>query len=248
MQTLTGKNKTLVLGAYEEIFPITDVQTFILDPPYNIGFDYKSKYKDNMSTQEYSDTLYDITQLMFESSKETASCFIINYPEIIAKFFPVFLDTSWNFYQWITWAYPSNIGVNRKKFTRGSRTVLWLTKENPKIYIDRLTQPYKNPTDKRIKELISKGKKGTNLYDWWEINLCKNVSKDKNDYVNQIPYELLRRLILLTSDEGDLIADPMCGSGSTVLAAANLKRVGWGCDLNENLLPLWKKALEENIE
>lgn len=245
MKTLNGKNKTFVLGSYEETFPLENVQTFILDPPYNIGFDYKSKYKDNMSTQEYSDTLYDITQLMYESSVDTASCFIINYPEIIAKFFPIFLDTSWEFHQWITWVYPSNIGMSNRKFTRASRTVLWLTKENSKIYINREQQPYKNPNDKRIKELIANGKKGTNFYDWWDINLCKNVSKDKNEYVNQIPFELLKRLIVSTTDEGDLVADPMCGSGSAVMAASNLNRKGWGCDLNENLLPIWESLIKE---
>lgn len=86
---------------------------------------------------------------------------------------------------------------------------------------------------------------GTNLYDWQEINLCKNVSKDKNDYVNQIPSELLNRLILTTSDEGDIVADLMCGSGSTVVAASKLNRRGWGCDVNENLIPIWEKHIAQ---
>jgi DNA modification methylase len=241
MVEIKDNNKTFVLSHYEKVFPLKDVQTFIIDPPYNIGFDYKSEYKDKLNKQQYADTMYDIIQLMYESSKDNASCFLINYPEIIAEFYHIILDTNWNVHQWINWVYPSNIGMSNKKFTRASRTILWLTKDNPKIYIDAMQQPYKNPNDKRIKELISKGKKGTNFYDWWEINLCKNVSKDKNNYVNQIPEELLKRLILTTTDEGDLVADPMCGSGSTIVTAAKLNRLGWGCDLNENLLPIWKE-------
>ena len=46
---------------------------------------------------------------------------------------------------------------------------------------------------------------GPNLYNWWDgafwVNLVKNVSKDKKLYVNQIPREVLRRLILVTSDK-----------------------------------------------
>ncbi len=244
MVEIIGVNKTFVLSSYEMALPVDNVQTFIIDPPYNIGFNYKSNYKDTLNKQEYSDTLYEVTQMMYESSNDNASCFLINYPEIIAEYYHTILDTSWNVHQWINWVYPSNIGMSNKRFTRASRTVLWLAKDNPKINIDAVQQPYKNPTDKRIKELISKGKKGTNLYDWWEINLCKNVSKEKNDYVNQIPEELLRRLILTTTDEGDLVADPMCGSGSTVVTAAKLNRVGWGCDINENLLPIWKGHCE----
>ena len=86
---------------------------------------------------------------------------------------------------------------------------MWLTKDNPKIYIDRVLQPYKNLNDKRIKENIANGRKGTHLYDWWQINLVKNVSKQKHNYTNQIPQELLKRLIFTTTDELDLVADPM---------------------------------------
>ena len=56
-----------------------------------------------------------------------------------------------------------------------------------------------------------------------EINLVKNVSKDKKLYVNQIPREVLDRIILTTTDKGDVVLDPMCGTGSAVVAAADLE-------------------------
>ena len=102
-----------------------------------------------------------------------------------------------------------------------------------------MLQPYKNPNDKRIKEHIANGRKGTHLYDWWEINLVKNVSKQKHNYTNQIPQELLKRLIFTTTDELDLVADPMCGTGSTLITASKLNRNGWGCDINSDLQELW---------
>ena len=43
-----------------------------------------------------------------------------------------------------------------------------------------IEEPYKNPTDKRIAKRIAEGHEGGMLYDWWEINQVKNVSKDKN--------------------------------------------------------------------
>lgn len=242
---LEGINQTYKLGSYDRHLPIENVQTWIVDPPYNIGYDYKSEFNDKMSPQEYSDLHYNLLELAYDSTKDGGSFFLINYPEIIAKYFHTILDTQWTFHQWMTWVYPSNIGMSKTKFTRASRTVLWLTKgDNPKININAVTQPYKNPTDKRIKQLIESGKEGTTLYDWQEVNLCKNVSKDKKNYVNQIPSELLRRLILTTTDENDIVADLMCGSGSTVLVAAKLNRQGWGCDINENLIEIW----QENVK
>lgn len=236
-----GKNQQYNLGSYAWHLPIENVQTWIVDPPYNIGYNYKSEFNDSMSKQEYSDMHYDFLELAYDSAKEGASFFLINYPEIIAEYYHSIMESRWQFHQWMTWVYPSNIGMSNSKFTRASRTVLWLTKGKPYVQIDAVTQPYKNPTDKRVKALIEAGRTGTHLYDWQEINLCKNVSKDKRDYVNQIPQELLSRLILTTSKEGDTVADLMCGSGSTVVAAASLNRKGWGCDINENLVSIWKE-------
>jgi len=230
---------------FRDALPIKDVQTFIMDPPYNINFNYKSKYKDNLDPNEYKQTIKDVLDLAYISSTDSASFFMINYPEVTAELYATIKETKWNVHQWITWVYNTNFGFSKKRFTKGSRAVLWLVKEDPKIKIDEVIQPYKNPNDKRIQKLMKKGKKGCHLYNWWNIDLCKNVSKQRLGYVNQIPVELLSRLILTTSDKGDLIADPMCGSGSTLVAAEQLGRKSWGCDLNEQLKPIWDEIQKQ---
>ena len=195
-------NQTYLVGSFKEHLPIQGIQTWIVDPPYNIKFNYNSEFKDNLPAEEYEKLIFDLLELTYESTNEGGSFFLINYPEIIANIFGSIKQSKWQFHEWISWVYPSNIGINKRKFTRASRTVLWLTKGEPYVDIKAVQQPYKNPTDKRVKQMIKNGSTGTNLYDWWEINLCKNVSKDKNDYVNQIPQELLNRLILTTSRGG----------------------------------------------
>jgi len=221
----------------------TKAQTIIVDPPYNINHNYKSKYKDNLHPEDYRNLIYNLLEDCYDSSTDEASLFFINYPEIIFAYHSEFENSRWNVHQFIQWVFPSNIGHSKRKFTRATRTVAWLVKDNPKIYIDRVTQPYKNPNDKRIKKLIESGRNGTHLYDWWEINMVKNVSKDKKNYTNQIPKELLKRCILVTSNYGDLVYDPMCGTGSTLEAAQDLFRFGFGTDVNENLLEIWKDVV-----
>lgn len=230
--------KLINKGFKEADWP-NNIQTLIVDPPYNIGFNYKGGYKDNLKKHEYETLIYEMLLKSYENINDDGSLFIINYPEIIANLFITIEQTQWQFHQWINWIYPANIGFSKQKFTRASRCILWLTKGNPKVYIDRVTQPYRNPNDKRIKQHIANGRTGTHLYDWWEVNLVKNVSKQKNDYTNQIPEEILKRLILTTTDEQDLVADPMCGTGSTLITANKLNRNGWGCDINSNLQELW---------
>ena len=240
--TIKGDNVTFYRDDFKNVLPhIKNVQTIIVDPPYNINFNYNSKYKDNIPPDEYKALIKDVLDLSFKASKDDSSFFLINYPEIIAELYETIKSTNWNIHQWISWVYPSNIGHSKRKFTTAQRTILWLIKDTPKIYIDKVSQPYKNPDDKRIKKLREDGKNGTNLYNWWEINLVKNVSKDKELYVNQIPNEVLKRLILTTTDKNDIVLDPMCGTGSSVVAAKNENRKGIGIDLNPELKKIWKK-------
>lgn len=234
-----------VLSDYSYEPPEKEAQTVIIDPPYNVGFNYKGKYNDNLHEEDYENLIYDVLEFSYDNSTEQSSLFLINYPEIVFDLHKPIKDSRWKIHQWISWVYPSNIGKSKRKFTTAHRIVLWLTKDNPKINIRSITQPYKNPNDKRVKKLIENGSTGTNLYNWWEINLCKNVSKDKKNYVNQIPEELLKRLILTTSDKGDLIFDPMCGSGSTLSVAQKNERFGFGCDINSDLIPIWEDILNE---
>jgi len=222
-------------------FPEIPIQTTIIDPPYNIGFNYKSDFKDRMTPDEYNEFIYECIEGCFWSSTDDASLFLINYPEIVFNLHKAISESNWNVHQFIQWIYPNNSGFSKKRFTKASRTIVWLTKDNPKIYIDRVTQDYKNPEDKRVKELIASGKTGTHLYNWWEINIVKGNSKEHLGYVNQIPYELLRRLILTTTDVNDVVYDPMCGSGSTVYAANHLGRLGIGYDISSEAKAVWDR-------
>lgn len=224
-------------------FPEKKIQTTIIDPPYNIGFNYRSNFKDLMTLEEYNKFIYDCIEGCYENSTDSSSLFLINYPEIIFALNPAITESSWNIYQFIQWIYPTNQKA-QSKFTRASRSVVWLTKDEPKVYIDRVTQAYKNPTDPRVRKHIENGKTGTHLYDWWDINIVKKGSKQHFGYVNQIPYELLKRLILTTTDKGDVVYDPMCGSGSTVFAADHLGRYGIGCDINPDTKDIWESCME----
>lgn len=239
-----GNRMKFYLEDFRNVMPLKNIQTVIVDPPYNINFNYGKNFKDNIDPEEYKQLMYDVSDLSYKSTKDDSSMFIINYPEIIAELFQTLKKTEWNIHQWISWVYPSNIGHSKKKFTTAHRSILWLVKDNPKVNIDAVIQPYKNPTDRRVRELIKSGKKGTHLYDWWEINLVKNVSKDKKQYVNQIPSEVLKRLILTTTDSKDKVLDPMCGTGSAAVEAAKLKRSGIGIDINSELIKIWNENIK----
>jgi DNA modification methylase len=225
-------------GNSVEILPTIkrNADLFIADIPYNIGFNYDCDYNDNLPEHEYLNNMKQIGQVCFDNCVEGGSMFIIHYPRKAAQLLPLYEQCGWDLHQWITWCYNSNVGHSKSKFTTASRAILWFSKGKPKFNHKATVQPYKNPTDKRIKDLINKGHLGCAHYDWWNINLCKNVSKEYNGYANQIPAELLERIILHCTDEGDLVIDPCAGSGSTIMRAFELNRDGIGIDLNPSIL------------
>jgi len=217
------------------------VKLFLTDPPYNIGHKYGS-VSDRRPKKEYLKLMEDVLNAAYAAADESANFFMIHYPEAIAEMWPILTEkTGWKFHQWITWTYPSNIGMSKNKWTRGSRAIIWLQKGKPEFYPNRIIRPYRNPWDKRVNGLIESGKKGCSLYDWWQINLVKNVNTEKSDYSNQIPRVLLERIIRSTTNVGDLVADPFGGTFSTVKSAMRVGRFGWACDLNKDTKEYWPK-------
>ncbi len=108
----------------------------------------------------------------------------------------------------------------------------------------RIRQPYKNPNDKRIKARIAAGHTGAKLYDWWEIQQVKNVSKEKTAHPCQIPEELIRKIILITANPGQVIIDTFAGSGTTNKVARDLGYETIGYEIDENYMNIINDRLK----
>ena len=90
-------------------------------------------------------------------------------------------------------------------------------------------------------------KKGVPLSDVWEIPYLNPKAKERNGYPTQKPILLLEQIIKIASDEGDLVLDPFCGSGTTLAAAHLLNRQYIGIDISTDAINLCKERLNGNI-
>ena len=171
----------------------------IKDPPYNQGYAYNN-YNDKLSEEDYIDLL----------SKIPRPCVIIHYPEETINILPKAFNTKCE--QVVSWVYNSNTG-------KQSRLISWW---GCKPDFKKVRQPYKNLNDKRIQQRISEGKTGAKLYDWWEIDQVKNVSKEKTGHPCQIPELVIERIILTTAEPNQLVIDVFGGSGTTSRVAQYL--------------------------
>ncbi len=197
-----------------------DKTLIITDPPYNVGWKYDT-YKDKISDEDYTN--------MFKLFKGFRFV-VIHYIEDIIKYIVPNLGVPNKVVQWI---YNSNMCKQHR-----SIAFFNCTPDFRKAY-----QPYKNPNDKRIKKLIANGSKGCKLYDWWNINLVKNVSKEKEDYYNQIPEKVIDNIINIVAKDEDIIFDPFMGSGTTLKVANDLGYNYIGTDICNKAYDITKNRL-----
>ena len=86
-----------------------------------------------------------------------------------------------------------------------------------------------------------RGRQISNLWD--DIPKLAAFADERLDYPTQKPLALLERIIRASSDEGDLILDPFCGSGTTMAAAQRLGRSAIGIDLSDEAIQISKIRL-----
>jgi len=103
-------------------------------------------------------------------------------------------------------------------------------------------QPYKNPNDKRIKKLIEQGKTGARLYDWWNINQVKNVSKEKTSHPCQMPLDVMLNVVGIIPKEYTII-DLFMGSGTTGEACKQLGYDFIGVELDKEYFDICERRL-----
>lgn len=90
-------------------------------------------------------------------------------------------------------------------------------------------------------------KKGVPLSDVWEIPFLNPTAKERVGFPTQKPVLLLNRIIELVTDPGDVVLDPFCGSGTTLVASKILGRQAIGIDQSGHAVDLTKSRLQQPV-
>ena len=138
----------------------------------------------------------------------------------------------------ITWQKtnpPPNLAC--KTFTHSTETILWARKDLKNVkYTFNYTLMKEINNNKQMKDV-------------WTTSLTKPSEKKCGKHPTQKPLEILDRIILASTKEGDLILDPFCGSSTTGISAVGLNRRYIGIDNEKKYIELsirrYKKMKEE---
>lgn len=229
--------------------PSKSIDCVYSDIDYNVGIKYSGK----SYTKLFNDYISEYVSLASESVrvlKDTGSAFFINYPKNNAFLWVNFLEAACYEVNEYVWVYNSNIGHSPSRFTTAHRSVLHcrMSKES-KFYKDNVAQPYANPTDKRIRRLMSKGSRGRSPYSWFYSDLVKNVSKNsKNiDHPCVIPEKVSSLLIKSVTKPGDNVLILFAGSGSEIDVCRKLGRHFISAELDHDYCDFIDRKLDEQI-
>ena len=81
--------------------------------------------------------------------------------------------------------------------------------------------------------------------DWFILDFINQASKERLGYQTQKPLELLKKIILASSNEGEVVLDPFCGCGTTIDAAISTNRKWLGIDITHLAIHLIKKRIKD---
>lgn len=165
-----------------------------------------------------------------------------------------------NFQNEIVWVYRTQ-GFSRSKWSEKHDVVLFYSKS--KAFTFNLEDVRENEigesTQKRwhkeIKEfgMIPTKKNGKTYWnspyspprDWIDMNALPQAHTERNGYPTQKPKELIKRFVLASSNENDVVADYYLGSGTTAEVCKELNRNFIGCDTGEKAIEITKKRLSD---
>ena len=253
------------------------IDLIYLDPPFFSQKDYKltTKEEETYSFSDKWNNLDDylslIEKILKESNrilKNTGSIFL-HCDKHASHYLRCLLDKTFgpkNFQSEIIWTYKR--WSNSKKGLLNNHQNIYFYSKTKNFYFNTIMCNYSPSTnvdqimqlrerinngktvyklDKLGNQILSNAKNGVPLSDIWDIPYLNPKAKERTGYPTQKPVVLLERILEIASKEQDLILDPFCGSGTTLLAAKRTNRRYIGIDISETAIELSRKRLSENI-
>jgi adenine-specific DNA-methyltransferase len=227
------------------------VKLIITSPPYNIGKSYERRTGLDQYISEQSKVISECVRLLHPRG---SICWQVGnhvqngevFPLDILLY-PIFAKHGLKLRNRIIWHFEHGLHCS-KRLSGRHESILWFTKENDYTFnLDSIRVPSKYPGKKYFKGpkigQLSGNPLGKNPGDVWVFPNVKNNHVEKTIHPCQFPVELVERLVLSLTDQGDRVLDPYMGVGSSVVGALKNGRIGLGCDTDKNYVDVaWDRV------
>jgi DNA modification methylase len=215
------------------------------DPPFNIGYKY-DKYHDDKASGKYLAWTREWIGACVGVLQPHGSIYIAIGDEYAAQIKLILEDElGLTLRNWIIWHY--TFGQQTKnKFARAHTHILYFVRDAKSfVFHDEavrvISDRQKKYSDKRANPA---GKMPDDV--WNEYPRICGTFTERTGFPCQMPESLLARIIRGSSNEGDWVLDPFCGSGTTAVVAHKLNRTYTTIDLSETYVEAAKERIAES--
>ena len=236
------------------------------DPPFNIGYLYHG-YDDRRKAEDYLQFSHDWMAAVHRALKPNGSFYLAIGDEYAADLCVIARrQLGFNMRNWIIWHY--TFGQQPKfKFARSHTHILYFTKDQKEFTFnaDAIRVASARQTTYADVRANPKGKLPDDVWylrpqeapeplfstecDTWNVSRVCGTFKEREGWHGcQMPIGVLNRIILSSSNPGDVVVDPFNGSGTTVVAAALLGRKYVGIDQSAEYVGFAKQRLQHSLE
>ncbi|WP_009631690.1 DNA-methyltransferase [Synechocystis sp. PCC 7509] len=229
--------------------PSNSVDIVFADPPFNLKKKYNS-HKDSLALQDYLNWCETWITECVRITKPTGSIFLHNIPKWLTYYASV-LNNLADFRHWISWDAPT--APMGKSLQPNHYGILFYAKDAKQNKFYELRYPHKRCRKCGYLHKDYGGKKallhpfGSLVSDvWTDIHRIKH-NKYRDEHPCQLPIHLLERVILMSTDENDVVLDPFLGTGTTAIAAKRLGRNFIGFELDYVYCEASKLKLAQEI-
>ena len=224
-----------------------------LDPPFNQDKAYNA-WDDNLPPEKYWEWMREICAKVYASTSDGGAIYFMQREKNTEFVLQCLRDTGWTFQNLIIWKKKTSAVPGTKRFGKHYQVIAFATKgRTPRVFHRLRIDPPLPPGYKHARE---NGMFVTDVWDdireltsgYFAGDEALRDADGNRLHKQQAPIQLLLRIILSSTNPGDIVLDPFAGSGTTLVVAEQLGRKSVGIELDSQNVALIKKRLAEQRE
>ncbi len=208
-----------------------------LDPPFNQGKEYR-EHDDRLGDREYWDWMREVCRLTLNHSSPGAAIYFMQREKNSENVLRVLRESGWQFQNLIVWRKKTSAIPSEVRYGKAYQVIAFATKGQRARVFNRLRIDPPLPNGYKPRE---KGMFVTDVWDdireltsgYYAGDEALRYDDGGRIHKQQSPIALLLRMILSSTNPGDCVFDPFSGTGTTLVVASQLRRVGVGVEKDE---------------
>lgn len=256
IEEFSNNNGRIIHGDALEVLqqiPDESIDLIFVDPPYNIGKNFAGR-KDKWKTdKDYLDWCYQWIDLCIQKVKPNGSLYLMTSTQFM-PYFDLYVRDKVTILSRIVWSYDSS-GVQAKNYFGSMYEPILYCVKNMNNYTFNSDDILVEAKTGAKRKLIDYRKDPPQPYktekvpgNVWDFARVRYRMEEYENHPTQKPISLLERIIKASSNEGDVVLDPFCGTFTTCFVAQQLKRRFIGIEIQEEYFKIGLRRLGIALE